>query len=217
MEQIWEFSGRYFGNKDQKLVINHITFNTDGSRFLLLVRNFPEPGQKHVTAVITANTDGSDMYLLSDYGTQSHYHWKDEKHVIFFAGGRELECARGWGNNYIMTDKTHEGYVIADYFFNDDNHMSFSPDRKLLLTDSYPDDKSMQDLRIYNFETNTCVNLGRFYAIPRKIIDLRCDLHPRWDRTGQRISFDSTHEGQRGVYMIDIEDVREDLFNPEVL
>lgn len=212
MEQIWELSRNHFNNVDQKLVINHITFNTDGTRFLFLVRNFPEPGKKHDTAIITANIDGSDIYVLSDYGVQSHYHWYDNEKVIFFAGGRELECARGWGNNYVMRDKTHEGEMIADGFFDDDNHMSYSPDRKLLLTDTYPNEQMMQTLRIYSFDQNVCTDLGRFYSIPREMTDMRCDLHPRWNEDGSMISFDSTHEGFRGVYIVDIDAIREDLF-----
>lgn len=212
MEQIWEFSGDFFGEMNPKLVINHITFNTDGSRFLFLVRNFPEPGKGHKTAIITANTDGSDMYLLSDYGVQSHYHWRDSEHVIFFAGGKELTCARGYGNNYILKDKTHEGVMIADGFFTEDNHMSYSPDRKLLLTDTYPNGQRMQNLRIYSFEKNVCANLGRFYSMPRSVTDLRCDLHPRWNQDGTKISFDSTHEGFRGVYLVDVDAIRDELF-----
>lgn len=213
MEKIWEFSCRHFGNADQKIVINHITFNTDGSRFLFLVRNFPKPGQRHDTAIITANIDGSDMFLLSDYGVQSHYHWKDPEHVIFYSDGKEIACSRGWANNYILKDKTYEGELVADGFFDGDNHMSYSPDRKLLLTDSYADARRMQHLQIYNFEKNICTELGRFYAMPRDIVDLRCDLHPRWNQNGSKISFDSTHEGFRGVYMIDIEAIENELFD----
>ena len=42
--------------------------------------------------------------------------------------------------------------------------------------------------------------------------DLRCDLHPRWNEDGSMISFDSTHEGQRAVYIIDAEQVKEEFF-----
>ena len=213
LEEIWEFSHRHFGDKDQKMIINHLGFNTDGSRFVMQVRNFPEPGKRHDTAVITANRDGSDMFLLSDYGVQSHYYWIDKEHLIMYAGGRELACARGWGNNYIFTDKTWEGCPVADGFFYDDNHMSYSPDRKFLLTDTYPDEKMMQTLRIYSFEKNTCTDLGKFYSLPRSTTDIRCDLHPRWNQDGSRISFDSTHEGFRGVYLVDAEAIRDELFD----
>lgn len=212
MEQIWEFSKDYFEGKDQKLVVNHITFNTDGSRFLFLVRNFPPAGGKHVTAIITANTDGSDMFMLSDYGIQSHYFWLDREHVIFYSDGKELACARGKASNYILKDKTYEGELVGGGYFNRDNHMSYSPDRKLMITDTYPDDRIMQPLKAISIEKDLCVELGRFYSIKRSVTDLRCDLHPRWNKDGSMISFDSTHEGQRGVYVIDMEPVKNEFF-----
>ncbi len=205
-QKIWEFCGGFFGGEDRKLVVNHITFNTDGSRFLLLARVFKKPTDRwNQTAIITANTDGSDMYLLSDFGIQSHYSWYDKDKVVFFCGGKELECSRGWGNDYMFVDKTHDGYPVADYFFDCcDNHMSFSPNRRLMLADTYPNDKTrIQTLRIYNTEKNEFARIGEFYSAPVEITDLRCDLHPRWDREAKRISFDSTHEGRRGVYMIE--------------
>ena len=88
--------------------------------------------------------------------------------------------------------------------------MSYSPDRALLLADTYPDGNRMQALRIYDFAKDMLINIGKFYSLPRSVIDIRCDLHPRWDNEGKRISFDSTHEGIRGIYMTDID--KEKLF-----
>jgi Tol biopolymer transport system component len=34
---------------------------------------------------------------------------------------------------------------------------------------------------------------------------LHCDLHPRWDKKGEKVAFDSIHEGSRQIYMIDID------------
>ncbi len=210
LDELWNFAGGHFNGNDQKIVINHITFNTDGSRFLCLVRNFVKPGEQLITAIVTANADGSDMFLLSDFAIQSHYHWRDKENVIFYASAKELSCSRGWANNYILRDKSHSGDPVAGYFFDGDNHMSYSPDRSLLLADTYPDGNRMQALRIYNFRKDTLVNIGKFYSLPKSVIDIRCDLHPRWSADGGRISFDSTHEGIRGIYMMDID--REGLF-----
>ena len=33
--------------------------------------------------------------------------------------------------------------------------------------------------------------------------DVRCDLHPRWNRHDRWIAFDSVHEGSRQVYALD--------------
>ncbi len=205
LQQIWDFSGSFF-SKDEKMIINHITFNPDASRFLALVRNFPEKGQRHQTATITVNRDGSDLYLLSDYGVQSHYYWLNNQDVVFFNDGKELACQKGWCNNYVLTDKTHEGRILADGFWHDDNHMSFSPDRKLMITDSYAVLHEMQKLQLYNVEKDICATIGRFYSMPNVVTDVRCDLHPRWGRKGKCITFDSTHESFRGIYQIEMPD-----------
>ena len=209
LAQLWDMVSSYYNDVDKKMIINHITFNTDGTRFLLLLRDFPAPGKGHITSIITANTDGSDPFLLSAPGVQSHYHWIDPEQVIFFSDGKELACSRGWANNYILRDKTYEGQMVADGFFLWDNHMSYSPDRKLLLNDTYPEDHQMQHLRVADLEKNICLELGSFYAMISAYDTWCCDLHPRWNRDGSRISFDSTHEGFRGVYMIEMDPVRE--------
>lgn len=203
LDDIWDFSGGYFGNEDKKLVINHITFNTDASRFLFLSRNFPKAGETHKTAVITANYDGSEMYLLSDYGYQSHYNWRDKEHVIFYSDGKELSCSMGRANNYVLKDKTYDGYLIEG--FDEDNHMSYSPDRRYLITDTYPDNRRMQTLKLYDINNDICTILGNFYSLPVDKVDIRCDLHPRWNRSGSAVTFDSTHEGFRGIYLVDID------------
>ena len=206
-ETLWEFTKGYFKGADQKMVINHITFNTTASRFIMLLRNFPPQGGKHVTALITADRNGDNLYLLSDYGIQSHYHWKDEENIIFYSDGKELDCTLGWANNYVLKDKTQEGYLVADGFFVKDNHMSYSPDRKFYITDTYPEKERMQLLRLYNIEKNECYDLGRFYSMPSSVTDIRCDLHPRWNCAGNAFTFDSTHEGFRAIYRMELEDI----------
>lgn len=210
LQQLWDFCGcqKWFG-RDRKLVVNHITFNTDGTRFMFILRNFPDPGKRHDNMLVTANTDGSDMYILSDWGMQSHYHWRDPDHLIFWSDGKELDCVRGSSNMYMLKDKTHEGELIGDGVFFTDNHMSFSPDRKILMNDTYPVINGTQSLRFANFEKDVNLEIGRFHSM----IDFRehwcCDLHPCWSPDGKMASFDSTHEGFRGIYMVDMEPILE--------
>jgi len=210
LQQLWDMYGSWFG-RDRKIVVNHITFNTDGTRFLFILRNFPDPGKAHDNLVVTANTDGSDMFVLSNWGAQSHYHWRDPEHVIFFTDGKELNCGRGWVNQYLLKDKTYEGEMIGDGIFFTDNHMSYSPDRKLLLNDTYPlaQFNKCQSLRVLNFEKDVNLELGRYYSMLSAHDFWCCDLHPRWNPDGKMISFDSTHEGFRGIYMVDMEPILE--------
>ncbi|CAG7647125.1 hypothetical protein PAESOLCIP111_05317 [Paenibacillus solanacearum] len=205
MQRIWEATQAFFHGEDQKLLINHITFNTDGSRLVFLVRNFTEEGRGWKTAVMTVNPDGSDLFLLSDYSYASHYCWRDARHIAFHSRGAEVGDA---GDQlYLFKDKTYEGEAIDPGFFLRDGHCSYSPDRKMMLYDSYPDKRHMRHLYVYDLEKRKGVTLGSFHSPPGIDGDIRCDLHPRWDRNGTRISFDSVHEGRRGLYVMDLRNV----------
>lgn len=189
--------------KKGKILINHITCNTDGSRFVFLVRNFPEPGTNWGTVTITANCEGEEAYVLNAYSTNtehtanysmtSHYHWKDEHSLLAYA-----IQAEGY-QLYLLRDKSQEYEIIDRDFFKGDGHCSYSPDRTRILYDSYPKD-NYRPLYVYDIHGRKGHTLALLYSVPL-ITDARCDLHPRWHPNGRMISFDSTHENQRHIYL----------------
>ncbi|MCG2660537.1 MAG: hypothetical protein L6437_09860 [Kiritimatiellae bacterium] len=180
--------------KNGKLVINHITCSTDGSRFVFLVRNFPEHGKKWGTVAITANADGSDLYVLNDYSMTSHYHWQDEQHLLAYAKHAEGDQL------YLLRDKSREYEIIDRGFFKADGHCSYAPDRKQILYDSYPEN-NYRHLYVYDIHRRKGCKLASLYSAPVSVTDIRCDLHPRWHPNGKIVSFDSTHENQRHIYL----------------
>lgn len=189
-----------------KLMLNAITFNTDGTRFLALVRNMPRPGASHVhwsTVVLTANTDGSDVHRLIGPGYASHYHWRDPGHVLFYARPDHQDK----DGLFLVHDHTNEAEAINPAYFTFDGHCNYSPDRNFLLYDSYPDEEGYRKLLLYDLRKRQAFTLAillseRPGSIPT--LDIRCDLHPRWNRDGTAISFDSIHEGHRHVYWMDV-------------
>ena len=85
--------------------------------------------------------------------------------------------------------------------------MSLDASGRFMLNDTYPDKNRIQSLCVYDTQKDENIFLGGFYSPEVPIIDIRCDLHPRWSRDGRKITFDSTHEGFRGVYEIDFGDI----------
>jgi Tol biopolymer transport system component len=85
-----------------------------------------------------------------------------------------------------------------------DGHCTYSPDKRWILTDTYPDSKRMITLMLYRPEDGKLVKLGRFYHPKVEELEFRCDLHPRWSRDGKTISIDSLHSGQRQIYVLDV-------------
>lgn len=194
---------------EQKFIVNHVAFNTDGSKLLILARTFsgdaPFP-----TFTLVCNNDGS--HLKHVFGFCSHYHWKDND--TFVASGsphitrkeaREIKV-------YEVNSETLEYDVLAEGVLTDDGHCSYSPDRSLLLYDSYSNTKfPYRCLQVYSFEDDSAIDLGYFFSEGKLFAnntDLRCDLHPRWSKDGTSITFDSTHEGFRGVYSIQVDEIR---------
>ena len=90
---------------------------------------------------------------------------------------------------------------MSKHLPNFDGHQSFSPAGNWLLTDSYPDRYFEQSLLLFSEDGKKRV-LGRYRPEGSYFDDLRCDLHPRWDYTGDSVIFDSAHNGGRAMYQI---------------
>ena len=200
LEYLWEYSNKSL-TEDKKIVINHINFNTNGSRFVFLLRYFNKPKENWGTAVITANRDGTDLYTLYDYSVASHYYWVNEKELLIYAthyDGLQL---------YIWEDKTNKAEIVDKDFFTSDGHCSISPDKNYILYDSYWDKDGYRNLYLYDIKNKKGVTLATYYSYPELVVDIRCDFHPRWNREGNAITFDSIHEGQRHMYYMDLREI----------
>lgn len=208
LQRIWEFIGDYFGGDDKKICINHITFNTNGTRIVFLVRNFRDGKSGWKTAILTCDTQGEELFRLSDFGYASHYHWRDPHTVTFHSGGAELGDLGP--QLYELNDLTHTGRAIDTDFFVRDGHNSYSPDLEWMLYDSYPIN-GKRDLYLYDLVTKRGGLLGKYEIVPYSVDDIRCDLHPVWRPDGKAISFDSVHEGFRGLYTMDVQDAMKSL------
>jgi hypothetical protein len=194
--------------RGQKVVINHITFNPSASRYLFLLRTFPDPPGHWpwATFLLTADTNGGGLRNHPCWGIASHYHWRNDQEMLFWAkpeAGDKLDL-------FTINADTGEHVFVDRDFFRQDGHCSHSPDGRWLLYDSYPDGSTedyMRGLILYSLDRHEGVTIGRFRSEkvqPGRLADLRCDLHPRWMPDGKAVSFDSVHEGYRGVYWADV-------------
>lgn len=180
-----------------KIVINHITFNRTSDRFLFLVRYFPEQGQMWKTGLGTCDLEGN-VYLLRPYTYASHYYWKDGETLLIYADGGE-----GPGL-YELKDQTQDYCKYPTEIFHEDIHCTYSPDQNFILGDGYADEEEYRTLYLYHIPSGRCMKLARVYAPALCDFDIRSDLHCRWNHAGTHISFDSIHEGFRGLYELDV-------------
>lgn len=189
--------------------VNHIMISPNNRRFMILHRWF-ENGkidQLHKkTRLVTCDVDGTNMYNLNDDGMVSHCYWRDDEHILSFE--KKMEVV----GYFLMKDKTHEYTNCWPELnntgrINNDGHPSYSPDKTMVITDTYPDFQRMARLLLIvnpNSQDYEIQPIARVFHPFRYDNDTRCDLHPRWSRDGSQICFDGVFEGRRRLYVVNL-------------
>ena len=62
-----------------------------------------------------------------------------------------------------------------------------------------------------DFKNKKTVEIGKFITSTEVSGDRRCDLHPRWNYTGNRICFDSTFTGTRQLHVVNVSNLLKKL------
>jgi hypothetical protein len=180
--------------RDAEHKVNHIMISPSGKRFMVLHRWFS--GSRKYTRLVTVNCDGSDMYNLSDDDMVSHCFWKNDGSILAYA--RKKDTSNGY---YLMKDKTKE-YKKFWFELSSDGHPSYSPDGNMVVTDTYPNRERVST--VYCIKGDDINKLAKVFAPFKYDNDVRCDLHPRWNRVGNKVCFDSVFEGKRGLYVVNV-------------
>ena len=203
--------------------VTHMEIAPDSERLLFLHRwtECFEDETRWLHRLYTANADGSDLLLLEDgehplpsqdadasevgvfdYEKSiwqiSHPSWRNAKQVIVW--GPHLAQA----NYNLYTDCSDKVDIIGRGVLTENGHMTYSPDGRWILSDTYPDESDHRLLILFDTQRGERIDIGRFYTDPALGKINRCDLHPRWSRDGRQVCIDSVHEHQRQLYIVDV-------------
>ena len=182
--------------------VNHLLFNPSGTRLVFLHRWKKPNGRSWQTRMLTARPDGNDLRIAFDDGMVSHFDWKDDTTILAWARTQSN------GNKFYTLDITRgEPQVIGADVLTQDGHCSYSPDRKWILNDTYPDKVRLQWLMLYKVATGRRYDLNQFISPKQFTGAWRCDLHPRWNREGTQVCIDGCHDERRQVYVLDVSEV----------
>lgn len=172
------------------MFFQHAVFNRSDSRFFFLARVFTDPPAELESAMFTASIDGGDLRQAVPFGAAvSHFEWKNDSEIIAtfrFKGSREKR-------HVLFTDGKADYKRLGEGFLETDGHCSVSPDEAWMVTDANAPETLEKRLLLYHFATGRGTELGRFPMREKRYLggDLRCDLHPRWSRTGTAVCFDA--------------------------
>lgn len=209
LDQLYDqFFAERIEGEEQKIIINHAGFSPNGRQAVMLVRLFSR-SPPFPTLTIVVDIETGKAHKIYDF--VSHYNWKDET-TLLATGINSFVRDNKKPIKTIEIDAVNgEAISINEEFFVGDGHCTYSTDQRFILFDSYSNKEfPYRKLQVYDLEMSKGVTLGYFFSDPDFVnndADLRCDLHPRWLPDGSGITFDSTHEGFRGVYFISMAEV----------
>ena len=182
--------------------VNHLQFNPSGTRTIFLHRWKKPTDRSWQTRLFTVKPNGADLRLHLDDGMTSHFDWLDDTTILAWARTKKT------GDRFYLIDVNGaEPKVLGESVLTKDGHCSYSPNRKWILNDTYPDKDRLQWLMLFNPKTGRRFDLNQFHSPKEFTGPTRCDLHPRWNRDGTQVCFDGCHEPQRQLYVVDVSDI----------
>jgi hypothetical protein len=212
--------------------IAHPSFSPHGSHFAFMHR-FITPDGALYSRLFVSDTNGSSRHLLAEEKVSHFDWYDENTILVWTRfSSKQLTSIRRSHllvNPLVMPiirqlrqlaphlkqSLFKEGYYLIDInepknrqivgmgLLEQDGHPMFSADRQWILTDTYPDKDHNQTLILFNRITAQRIDIGRFHAKAINNSDVKCDLHPRWNRANTRLCIDSTHNGIRQCLIID--------------
>jgi len=186
--------------------INHTVINPSATRFLFLARGRDDSGSLD-SAMFTANMDGSELEQVIPFGTGvSHFGWRNDNEVIatFTPIGADKM------KHYLFKDKTTDYHTVGDGFIIGNGHCTYTADGRWMATDRKAKESKSQSLWLWDMDLDQGMILCSKPVIEKKYLsgDIRCDFHPRWNPSGNKICFDAidTETGTRQMHLAEIID-----------
>lgn len=196
-------------DEQDKVLVNHITFNTTSTRYCMLVRNFPTPGNGWRTSLMVGDLNGN-VHTILDKTYVSHYVWLDDNHLIAHCLAEPTDKEWIWtppNAGMYCLDMTTGSFERWDmpYFHllpgGGDIHCNLTPNCDYVIGDGYPIN-GLRYLLAYNMKTQAWRLLLRAKSISVPNTDIRCDLHARFIDNAKYITYDTTENGKRQIAMI---------------
>jgi hypothetical protein len=177
--------------------VNHATFSPDGKRIVFFHLWAFEGNQGRGLRVCETDVVTGEWREIESERIVSHYCWRDGD--VFLA--TSLESNSKW--NYTLYDLKNNTRQDMGLAFNEDGHPMFHPtDKNVIVTDTYPDKRRDQHLCVVSLEERAITEVSTLHSPIRYRRQVRCDLHPRWDREGWFVVVDSTRDGTRKMQII---------------
>ena len=179
--------------------INHVSFSPDGSRIVFFHIWKLFNSSKRKIRFCSYNLNNSSFDVIENVRTTSHYCFRDDNTILT----SNVDQKSKW--HYTLYDLKTFTKQDLPIELQQDGHPMFSPiDKNIFITDTYPDKRGDQHLCLVDLKQNKTYQLASLYSPRNYRGQVRCDLHPRWDRQGKYICVDTTFNGKREMKIFEL-------------
>lgn len=219
-----------------KAFVTHVSFNPEGTRIVFMLRFFSKDYALY-SLIYSANADGTELTFLAQEKISHFDWVAEDKIVIWMRrAAKGLAAARKSGllaspfvrplvnvarkfKGKLKGKMLNESYFLLSTNGGEpipfmrgtlaaDGHPMMSQDRKWMIVDEYPHSNGDTPLMLVKMESQTRTDLVTFkHDVGSDNSDLKCDLHPRWDRSGTRVGVDASENGRRQFTIVDVSDL----------
>lgn len=193
--------------KERHMWFNHTVINPSGTRFLFLARTRGVKNRLN-SSMFTVNMDGSDLRQVLPFGSKvSHFGWRNDNEIIatFRLPGEKML------KHILFKDGETNFKVLGENFILDNGHCTFSPNGRYMATDRKEDQSRSQSLWLFDMEIDKGTMLVDLPVNEHNYLhsNTRCDFHPRWNPSGNKICFDAIDNstGTRQMHLIEFLDI----------
>lgn len=174
--------------------INHATFSPDSKHVVFFYVTVSDSSSRKVR-VYSLNIVSLKLTLLEESMTVSHYCWVDSCHILAAA----MDADRNW--RFVKYDMHGRIEKYVDLLEFGDGHPMKSSLGEIYISDTYPNIFGYQ--KLYVVYENLEKKILALYFSPKIYRGyVRCDLHPRWNRSGTKVAVDTTCYGSRKISII---------------
>lgn len=181
---------------------HHALFNPSSQRLFFLHRWLDLSGRRW-TRMFSVGINGDDLYLFPMNEMVSHITWASNSEIFSY-----LRYPNDGEGYYLVKDKTGAQKRFFKDKLNSDGHPTYLKEKKLVITDTYPNRFRNQYLILMDIDTNRRINLARTH-LPKKFKTfLQVDLHPRFHPFQNITCIDSAHSGEHSLITLDYSDYK---------
>jgi hypothetical protein len=175
---------------------SHTIISPDSKKILFLHR-WRKDKEELYSRLFTCNIDGSNLKLYPTSGMVSHLSWIDSDSIVTYCSTKK------YGDAYHIFNIDGSYKILDKKQLDCDGHPQFCKCNGLFVTDTYANGMRMQQLSVFDIEKGRKQFLAKVYSPLKYKEEIRCDLHPRWNRKGTKICFDSVHTGTRSLCILE--------------